>query len=221
MARFSDDLWNIVEHVWIIDDGSKDATKETADALAKANDKIRCIHFGWNRGYGKTVREGLVRCMQDDCDFAVCLHSDGQYPPECIVEFVNKMSKESIDILQGSRIASGTALSGGMPLYKYIANRILTFFENKVFDLSMTDYHSGMLFYGRNALNTIPFYRLSSSFDFDLEVIACAKTGNLNIREMPIPTRYAGEISYLNPLTYGLRVLLVMGKFAMGKYKTL
>jgi len=196
-----------------------DATKETCDALAKTNDKIRVIHFGWNRGYGKAACEGLARCMQDDCDFAVCLHSDGQYPPESIVDFVDKMGCESIDVLQGSRIASGTALSGGMPMYKYIANRILTFFENIVFNLSMTDYHSGMLFYGRKALDIIPFYCLSPSFDFDLEVIACAKSKNLTIREMPIPTRYAGEISYLNPITYGLRVLLVMGNFILRKYE--
>jgi hypothetical protein len=123
--------------------------------------------------------------------------------------------------MQGSRIASGTALSGGMPAYKYVANRILTFFENIVFGLSMTDYHSGMLFYSRKALDTLPFERLSASFDFDLEVIALARARGLAISEMPIPTRYAKEQSYLNPVSYGVRVLGVMVKFLAGRYTTL
>jgi hypothetical protein len=167
------------------------------------------------------VREGISRCKEDGCDIAVCLHADGQYPPEAIQAMAGRMAADGIDIMQGSRIASGTALSGGMPAYKYVANRILTFFENIVFGLSMTDYHSGMLFYSRKALDTLPFERLSASFDFDLEVIALARARGLAISEMPIPTRYAKEQSYLNPVSYGVRVLGVMVKFLAGRYTTL
>ena len=123
-----------------------------------------------------------------------------------------KWHARGIDVLQGSRIASGTALSGGMPVYKYVSNRILTFFENIVFSLSMTDYHSGMLLYSRQALDSLPFGALSSSFDFDLEVIAVARSRGLSIAELPIPTRYAGEISHVNVYSYGLRVLRVHGQ---------
>jgi glycosyltransferase involved in cell wall biosynthesis len=198
-----------------------DDTGACADWLAKGNAKIKAVHFPWNRGYGKTVREGLFRCRRDNCDFAVCLHADGQYPPEVIPRFVQEMAACDIDILQGSRIASGTALSGGMPVYKYAANRILTFFENIAFGLSMTDYHSGMLVYGRKALNSLPFEVLSSSFDFDLEVIALARSRGLRIEELPIPTRYAGEISHVNVCSYGLRVLRVMARYATGRYHRL
>lgn len=221
IARIPRELWDRIAHVWIIDDGSRDATGLLADRMATSNAKIRAVHFGFNRGYGKAAREGLLRCKADACEFAACIHADGQYPPELVGPFVDHMRKGRIDVLQGSRIGSGTALSGGMPLYKYYANRILTFFENICFGLSMTDYHSGMLLYGRHALDSLPFDRLSASFDFDLEVIAWARARGLAIAEKPIPTRYAGEKSYLNPVTYGFRVLAVMAKYLAGAYHKL
>ena len=142
-----------------------------------------------NRGYGATVKHGLARCREDDCSFAVCLHADGQYPPESI-----------------------------MPLYKYLAGRVLTALENRVFNLAMTDYHSGFLVYGKRALAAIPFERLGGGFDFDLEVIATARAGGLTIGELPIPTRYAGERSYLNPFLYGINVLGVLVRYLSGRY---
>jgi glycosyltransferase involved in cell wall biosynthesis len=219
--RFPDELWRSIAHVWVINDGSTDGTKEALAALCRSNDKITAVHFAWNRGYGKAVKEGLGKCKNDGCDIAVCLHADGQYPPEAVVKFSREMAARRLDILQGSRIASGTALSGGMPVYKYTANRILTFLENMVFNLSMTDYHSGMLLYGRKTLDMVPFERLSDSFDIDLEMIACGRARGLAISEMPIPTRYAGETSHLNPVTYGLRVLGVMAKYLSGRYHRL
>ncbi len=221
LERFPEELWPAIRHVWIINDGSRDDTGACVERLANGNPKIKAVNFAWNRGYGKAVREGLARCKEDKCDFAVCIHADGQYPPEAILRFVEEMVRHNIDILQGSRIASGTALSGGMPLYKYSANRILTFFENITFGLSLTDYHSGMLLYGRRALDTLAFDRLSGSFDFDIEVIALARSRGLSIAELPIPTRYAGEISHVNVISYGLRVVLVMARFALGRYHKL
>jgi glycosyltransferase involved in cell wall biosynthesis len=217
-GRIPPQLWKEVVSCWILNDGSTDATAEIIEKLAKKNRSIKPVHSAENRGYGVTVREGLARCREDACDIAVCLHADGQYPPEAIPRFAESMIREGIDILQGSRIASGTALSGGMPLYKFIAGKTLTFFENRVFGLSMTDYHSGYLLYSRQALETIPFTRLSTSFDFDLEVIACARARGLSVGEMPIPTRYAGEQSHLNPVGYGIRVLGVMAKYLLGRY---
>jgi glycosyltransferase involved in cell wall biosynthesis len=221
IARIPHDLWQSILHVWIVNDGSHDCTIAVIDELCGGNPKIRPVHFSWNRGYGKAVREGISRCKEDGCDIAVCLHADGQYPPEAIPAMVEKMAGENADIMQGSRIASGTALSGGMPVYKYAANRILTFFENIVFKLSLSDFHSGMLLYSRKALDALPFERLSASFDFDLEVLALARARGLSIGEMPIPTRYAGEVSYLNPVMYGFRALGVMAKFLAGRYVTL
>jgi hypothetical protein len=128
-----------------------------------------------------------------------------------------QLSARGLDLLQGSRIASGTALQGGMPLYKYVGNALLNRIENRTLALDLTDYHSGYLLYGRRALE-LPFRALSDSFDFDLEVIASARARGLAVGEAPVPTHYGDEVSHLNPLTYGLRVLRVMWNYRRGRY---
>ena len=105
-----------------------------------------------------------------------------------------------------------------MPFYKLVGGKILTALENIVLGLSMTDFHSGYIFYSRRAINEIPFDTLSRYFEFDFEVIVCARKRWMNIDELAIPTRYAGEKSYLNPVVYGLRVLLVLYKSLRGAY---
>jgi glycosyltransferase involved in cell wall biosynthesis len=214
-------VWRGLRTVWIVDDGSTDGTAAVVETLAGRFEGIHPVHFPANRGYGTAVSTGLRLCLQDGCDFAVCLHADGQYPPEAIPEFVDTMAAKRISLLQGSRIASGTALSGGMPLYKYVAGRILCAVENRCFRLAMTDYHSGFLVYDRSCLQALPFHLMSRSFDFDLEAIACARCFGLTVGELPIPTRYAGEKSHLKPVSYGFRVLRVVIKYRMGYYKKL
>jgi glycosyltransferase involved in cell wall biosynthesis len=221
IKRLPREIWDLVNNCWIINDGSTDDTSRIIYDLASSNDKIYAVHFNRNKGFGEAVKKGLSLCRKDGCEMAVCLHSDGQYPPEKIGEFAQAIKTSGYDILQGSRIASGTALMGGMPRYKYIAGKILTSMENKVFNLNMTDYHSGFMFYSRKALETLPWWKMSSSFDFDLEMIALALCAGLKIGEMPIPTRYAGEKSHLNVMKYGLRVLRVMLRYKTGYYKRL
>jgi glycosyltransferase involved in cell wall biosynthesis len=219
IRRIPEQIWPQVVACYIVNDGSQDVTGRVIFGLAQTFKKVHAVHFEKNRGYGAVAKTALALCKSDGCDIAVCLHADGQYPPESIPEFAGSMQRGGWDILQGSRIASGTALSGGMPLYKYIAGTVLTFFENRVFGLSMTDYHSGYLFFSRRLLETVKFERLSNSFDFDLEMIASARARRLKVAELPIPTRYAGEKSYLNPATYGFRVLGVMAKYLVGYYR--
>jgi hypothetical protein len=96
---------------------------------------------------------------------------------------------------------------------------MLTWLENKAFGLKLTDYHSGFLLYSRRAVATLPFERLSTYFDFDLEVIACARARGLKVAELGIPTRYAGEVSHLNPVWYGLRCLRVLLRYKLGRYR--
>lgn len=218
IGRIPPALWERLGSVWIVNDGSTDLTGAVAESLSRGNGIIRPVHFSRNRGYGVAVRQGLSLCKSDGCDFAACLHADGQYPPESILPFVDAMAANGIDLMQGSRLASGTALAGGMPIYKYIAGRLLTAIENRVLGLRLSDYHSGFLVYGRAALEALPFHLLSESFDFDLEAIAAARTRGLAISELPIPTRYAGETSHLNPATYGLRVLWALVKYKAGYY---
>lgn len=219
ISRISPRLWRQIKTVWIIDDGSDDGTWSIIEALSRRHEAVHPVHWAANRGYGAAVRQGLDRCKDDGCDFAACVHADGQYPPEAVPEFVEAMLAHRIDLMQGSRIASGTALSGGMPFYKYAAGRLLTVLENAVFGLRMTDYHSGFLVYSRKSLEVLPFHRFSAGFDFDLEVIASARARGLALGELPIPTRYSGEVSHLKPLRYGCRVLGVLAGFMAGHYR--
>jgi glycosyltransferase involved in cell wall biosynthesis len=219
LERIPADAWPQIIRVYILNDGSRDDTGPIADALAGKYSQVSPVHFPVNRGYGAAVRAGLELCRKDKrCVAAVCLHADGQYPPERIPAALAQMRAEGLDILQGSRIASGTALAGGMPLYKYVANRALTSLENRAFKLRLTDYHSGMLFYSRRALDTLPFAGFSDSFEFDVEVIACARARGLNIGEIPIPTHYGGETSHVSSVRYGFRVLAVVKKYVCGGY---
>jgi hypothetical protein len=147
-----------------------------------------------------------------------CVHADGQYAPEALPMLLGQLRTRSLDVLQGSRIASGTALSGGMPLYKYAANAALNRIENRTLQLGMSDYHSGYLLYGCRALRRLPFARFSDSFDFDLEVIAACCALGLRVGEAPVPTHYGDEISHLHPIAYGLRVLRVLWNYRRGRY---
>jgi glycosyltransferase involved in cell wall biosynthesis len=203
--------------VIVVNDGSRD---ETARCVRESNFErcpLRMIDRAENGGYGAAMKDGLDAARLLEPDIVACVHADGQYSPEILPELCRALLVGQRDLLQGSRIASGTARSGGMPRYKIAANAALNLLENHAFGLAMTDYHSGYLVYGRRAL-ALPFRTLSNSFDFDLEVIACARARNLSVGEAPIPTHYGDEVSHLNPLTYGLRVLRVMWNYRRGRY---
>lgn len=218
IARIPADLWPEIGAVTVIDDGSRDGTSAVAERLRGEYPKLNLHRFERNQGYGMAVRRGLGFCRESGCEYSVCLHADGQYPPEKLGEFIAYMRRHRVEVLQGSRHRGGTARAGGMPLYKIAAGKALTWMENRCFGMEMTDYHSGFLMYSRRAVRSIPFEKLSLYFDFDLEVIATARALGLKIAELPIPTRYAGEKSYLNPVRYGFRVLRVMARYGMGRY---
>lgn len=205
--------------VVIVDDGSKDATAATAWELANEFPSVEAVVRPANGGYGAAMKTGLEVAKRLDADRAASVHADGQYSPETLAELLAALDRQGLDLLQGSRIAGGQALAGGMPLYKYAGNWALNKIERWALSLPLTDFHSGYLVYGRRALGKIPFDKLSDSFDFDLEVIAAAKARGLAVGEAPIPTHYGDETSYLNPLTYGLRVLRVLWRFKRGAYR--
>lgn len=204
-------------HVVVVDDGSIDDTAERVDRHATPAFRLDLLRRRRNGGYGAAMKQGLAAASAAGPDLVACIHADGQYAPEVLPGLMRELSSRRLDLLQGSRIASGTALQGGMPLYKYVGNALLNRLENRTLELSLTDYHSGYLLYGRRALS-LPFHRLSDSFDFDLEVIASARAHGLAVGEAAVPTRYGDEISHLNPLTYGLRVLRVLWNFRRGRY---
>jgi glycosyltransferase involved in cell wall biosynthesis len=171
-----------------------------------------------NGGYGAAMKDGLRVACGLDPDVIATIHADGQYSPEVLPALVSTLRARSLAILQGSRIAGGSALAGGMPLYKYVANAFLNRIENWTLGISLSDYHSGYMLYARSTLEQIAYQKLSNSFDFDLEMIAAACTRQLSVAESPIPTHYGDEISHLQPLDYGLRVLRVLWRYRRGHY---
>ena len=218
LERIPADAWDMAVRVVVINDGSRDDTAAVVERCRARYPKLDLFSFEQNRGYGDAVRKGLELARASGADYTACLHSDGQYPPEKLAEFTRHMARNGVDVLQGSRHKEGTALQGNMPYYKWAAGLALTWIENRAFGLSLTDYHSGYMFYSRRALEQIPFDGLSRYFDFDVEVIASARTRGLKIDELAIPTRYADEDSHLNPIRYGFHVLWVVVKYKLGAY---
>lgn len=207
-----------LERVVVVNDGSRDDTGRIVEGLPPARCPVELVDRPQNGGYGAAMKDGLRRAREAGPEFVACVHADGQYSPEALPALLASMRTRHLDLLQGSRVASGTALSGGMPLYKYVANAALNILENRTLGLSMTDYHSGYLLYGRSVLDTVPFARLSDSFDFDLEVIASARACGLGVGEEPVRTHYGDEVSHLRPIPYGLRVMRVLWRFRRGYY---
>jgi glycosyltransferase involved in cell wall biosynthesis len=204
--------------VVIVDDGSRDGTGALAEGLAARHPSIIVIRRPRNGGYGAAMKDGLRAAVAAGAEVVAGVHADGQYSPEVLPRLLAERAARGLDVLQGSRIASGTARSGGMPLYKIAGNALLNVVENGVLRLGLTDYHSGYLIHGPRALQALPWPRLSDSFDFDLEVLAAARAHGLAVGEAPIPTHYGDEVSHLVPVTYGLRVLRVLWRYGRGRY---
>ncbi|MBO7384186.1 MAG: glycosyltransferase family 2 protein [Fibrobacter sp.] len=198
--------------VLVIDDGSKEPVAlEPFDGEGAW--QILCHRFENNQGYGAVVKFGLAAGLAAGAKYIACLHGDGQYPAEKLDEFIAEMerrdcSARGLALLQGSRHAvAGGARRGGMPLYKRLGGAFLTALENVAFKQKLTDRHSGYIVYNAEFLKTLDLEKLSPSFDIDLEIISIADARGWRLAELPIPTRYAGEKSNLNVVTYGLRVL--------------
>jgi glycosyltransferase involved in cell wall biosynthesis len=207
-----------LQTVVVVNDGSRDQTLEVARGLASRHPVLQVVDRPANGGYGAAMKDGLEAARRLGADRVACVHADGQYSPEALPGLLASLAGRNLDLLQGSRIAGGQALAGGMPFYKYAANAALNVLENRTFQLALSDYHSGYLVYGPRALAAIPFARLSDSFDFDLEVIASARAAGLAVGEAPIPTHYGDEISHLSPVRYGLRVLRVLWRYHRRQY---
>ena len=213
--------------VLVIDDGSKDETRgafeafvaggkvagiETAGGINVADDKVagrlQYERFEKNSGYGAVVKRGIAAGLESGAKYVACLHGDGQYPAEKLDEFFAFLESSGVALVQGSRHAiAGGAKAGKMPLYKRLGGAFLTALENLAFKQKLTDRHSGFIVYSAEFLKTLDLDKLSPSFDIDLEIISIADARGYRLSELPIPTRYAGEKSNLNVVTYGLRVL--------------
>lgn len=218
MGRIPVQIWKKIDQLIVVNDGSKDATIKITKQLRKKYKKIYLIDKPQNEGYAKAQKTAFKYALKKGAEIIVLLHSDGQYAPEKMPDLLKPLEGSKADIVQGSRILAGRAFSKAMPMYKYIANRILSQIENMAYGMSLAEYHSGYMLYSKKALQKIPFEKLSNTFHFDGEMLFMGHKKGLRIKEVPIPTRYAGEKSSLKPIPYGFNVLKIIWDYKTGKY---
>lgn len=156
-----------------------------------------------NLGYGGNQKTGYRWAIEQDFDIAVLLHADGQYAPEMLPQIVEPLERGEADAVFGSRMMEPRqALRGGMPLYKYVGNKVLSAFENRVVGTDLTEWHSGYRAYSVDTLRNVPFEHNSDDYDFDTGIILQLFEAGRHIVEIPIPTFYGDEVSYVNGLGY-------------------
>ncbi len=193
---------DIVDDVVLVDDRSADDTP----ALAKALGIRHVIEHDANRGYGGNQKTCYRTALGLGADIVVMLHPDYQYTPKLVRAMVAALVDDVYDLALGSRILGNGALEGGMPLYKYVGNRVLTAFENLVIGQKLSEYHTGLRAYRRRVLETIPYQRNSDDFVFDNQVLVQAHAWGFRIGELTCPTKYfaeASSIDFRRSLRYG------------------
>lgn len=202
----------------VVNDGCSDGTAEIVNQIIEERNDTEMITHERNKGYAQAQKTGFSYALKQGADIGVLLHSDGQYAPEELPRLLAPLENDEADLVQGSRMLDGGALKGGMPMYKYIANKSLTALENICFGLKMAEYHSGYMLYSRRLLESFDFHRLSDTFHFDGEMILMASKHKMRIKQLGIPTRYADEKSHLKPIEYGFDVLKILWKNFRGGY---
>lgn len=213
-----------VKEIFVADDESKDNTYLVGIGYKKkfGLSNLKIYHHIKNKGYGGNQKWAYQYCIDKGYDVAVMLHADAQYAPEKIPDLIKPFysKNKNIGMIFGSRM-SDDPIGGGMPLYKYIGNKFLTFIENTILNLNLSEYHSGYRAYNLNNLKKIPFHLCSDDFHFDTEIIVQLKLAGLDILETPIPTYYGDEKCHVNVISYGLNVLKAMGLYLLHKYNIL
>lgn len=207
---------DVVAQIILVDDLSHDDTVQIAQRLG-----LKVIIHSQNRGYGGNQKTCYLEALREGADIVVMLHPDNQYDSTLVPKLIEPIVEGEADLVLGSRLLSGTALSGGMPVWKYVSNRFLTFWQNRVFGLGMSEYHTGFRAYSRRMLETIPFLLNSENFVFDAEVIAQAVAFDFRVAEIPVPTRYFPEASSVNfrqSTLYGLQTLWTLVKFLVNRW---
>jgi glycosyltransferase involved in cell wall biosynthesis len=205
----------IVDELLLVDDASGDDTVEVARRL-----DIPCIVHPENRGYGGNQKTCYTEALKRGADIVIMLHPDYQYSPKLIGAMAWLAGSDEFDVVLGSRIIGNGARSGGMPLYKYIANRILTAFENLLLGIKLSEFHTGYRTFTRQVLETLPLLECSDDFVFDNQMLAQAAMFGFRIGEISCPTRYFAEASSINfsrSVVYGLGVVATSVRFRVHK----
>jgi glycosyltransferase involved in cell wall biosynthesis len=202
---FAEIPMDIVDDVILVDDASTDATAELARRLG-----IHTIIHARNGGYGANQKTCYTLAIARGADIVVMVHPDYQYSPRLITAMAGMIASGHYDAVFASRILGGGALAGGMPRYKYVANRLLTAFQNLLMGAKLSEYHTGYRAWSRQVLQQLPLLACSDDFVFDNEMIAQAHWAGFQIGEISCPTKYFAEASSINfkrSCIYGLGVL--------------
>jgi glycosyltransferase involved in cell wall biosynthesis len=204
---------DVVDEVILVDDVSHDDTVDIAERLG-----LKVVVHVQNRGYGGNQKTCYLEALRSGADVVVMVHPDNQYDSTLVPQMIEPILDGRADIVLGSRFLSGTALSGGMPWWKFVSNRFLTAAENVVFGLNLSEYHTGFRAYSRRLLETLPFLLNSDDFVFDQEIMVQALCHDFRVGEVPVPTRYFAEASSVNfkrSVEYGLDVLWLLLRYVL------
>ena len=205
---------DFVDEIIVVDDASSDGTVEIAQELG-----VRLIWHPHNVGYGGNQKTCYLEALQRGADVVVMLHPDGQYEPTLIPTLIEPILEDRADLVLGSRLAEpGMALAGGMPRYKYVANRFLTSIENRILSTGLSELHTGYRAFSRRVLLTVPFLRNSLDFSFDSEILMQAAHFGFRIAEVPARSHYfedASTISFKPATVYGFKTLGVAGRLVL------
>ena len=205
-----------VDDIILVDDCSKDRTVEVTRNLG-----LKVIVHEKNTGYGGNQKTCYTEALKNDADIIIMLHPDYQYDARVIPSLVSFIKDGICDVMLGNRIRTRKeAISGGMPLYKYFANRFLTIFENLILGQNLGEWHSGLRAYSKKVLQTIPWRNNSDDFVFDQQfLIQCAYFG-FRIGDIPVPAKYfeeASSINFIRSIKYGIETLITIMKLFLHK----
>ncbi len=208
--------FDIVDEVVLVDDRSPDDTVQVARELGIKHIVVHQV----NRGYGGNQKSCYDKALELGGDIIVMLHPDYQYTPKLLVSMIALIGNDVYPVVFGSRILGKGALKGGMPMYKYIANRLLTFTQNLLMGQKLSEYHTGYRAYSGEVLRSVDYNRLSDDFVFDNEIVGQIFWKGYEVAEITCPTKYFDEASSINfsrSVTYGLGVLRVSVRYFMAR----
>ncbi len=205
---------DVADEVLVVDDNSHDETVEVAKKL-----NLPVFVHPQNLGYGGNQKTCYVQALARGADIVVMIHPDYQYDATLTGYLIQPILEGRADIMLGSRIRSRKeALAGGMPLYKYISNRFLTFIENLVLGLNLSEYHTGFRAYRKEVLEKVPFNLFSDDFVFDQEILIVAHYAGFRMGEIAVPVRYfpeASSINFTRSSRYGLMIIVTIIRFIL------
>jgi len=207
---------DVVDDILVVDDASHDETAEVARALG-----LRVIVHPQNRGYGGNQKTCYREALALGAEIVVMVHPDYQYAPPLITPLASAIASGLYPVAIASRILGTGALRGGMPLYKYLANRVLTLVQNLLLGYKLSEYHTGFRAFSREVLETLPLEENGEGFVFDNQMLAQAVYFGFDICEVTCPTRYhadASSISFLPSVRYGFGVLATSVLFRLARW---